>query len=220
MAGRVYSPREYTDMMACYGEAGYSIPGAVRIYRQRYPNRRHPGYNVIRNLVARPFFGGILPRRGQRGGRPRFIRAELEELVIDAFRNNGRLHLRAAARRFRFSKETVRRILRRDRLRVFRDPKTQKLLFRDYAPRVHFCTGLLAQIRRMERIMQRIPRAIPFLHRILFTDEVIITPNGVYNTRNNIYWAEHNPHLTRATNFQFRWSVYVWAGVIGDRVVK
>ncbi|EZA46566.1 hypothetical protein X777_08598, partial [Ooceraea biroi] len=59
-----------------------------------------------------------------------------------------------------------------------------------------------------------------FPDRILFTDEATFTTNGVFNSRNFLYRAEENPHVVRVCGFQYRWTINVWAGVIGNRIVS
>ena len=54
---------------------------------------------------------------------------------------------------------------------------------------------------------------LPF---ILFTDEATFTRNGINNTRNSHLWSRENPHGTVETNFQRRFSISVWCGMIGD----
>ncbi|KYN06088.1 hypothetical protein ALC62_02971 [Cyphomyrmex costatus] len=73
-----------------------------------------------------------------------------------------------------------------------------------------YARGLLAQCRRN----------VLFPDRILWTDEATFTPNGVFNSRNNLYWAEENPHIIRQGAFQYRWSINVWAGVVANRIVS
>ena len=54
---------------------------------------------------------------------------------------------------------------------------------------------------------------------ILFTDESSFTWDGVNNSRNVHTWSQDNPHETTVTTFQSRFSVNVWCGVIGDRLI-
>ena len=54
---------------------------------------------------------------------------------------------------------------------------------------------------------------------ILFTDEASFTRDSVNNSRNVHTWSHDNPHETRVTNFQRRFSVNVWCGVIGNRLI-
>ncbi|XP_070522362.1 uncharacterized protein [Cardiocondyla obscurior] len=67
--------------------------------------------------------------------------------------------------------------------------------------------GFLAQCRRN------------FPARILWTDEALFTPNGIFNSKNFILWAHDNPRAVRQGAFQYRWALNVWAGVIADRVI-
>ncbi|EZA49709.1 hypothetical protein X777_12223, partial [Ooceraea biroi] len=87
--------------------------------------------------------------------------------------------------------------------------RVQQLRARDYEHRICFCGGFLAQHRR----------DVSFPDRILWTDEATFTPNGIFNSRNIITWREENPHAIRVSSFQYRWSVNVWAGIIGNEII-
>ena len=54
---------------------------------------------------------------------------------------------------------------------------------------------------------------------ILFSDEASFTRDGVNNSRNVHTWSHDNPHETRVTTFQRRFSVNVWCVVIGNRLI-
>ena len=54
---------------------------------------------------------------------------------------------------------------------------------------------------------------------ILFTDEAFFTRDGINNSRNLHTWSDDNPHETSITNFQRRFSVNVWCGVLGNRLI-
>ena len=41
----------------------------------------------------------------------------------------------------------------------------------------------------------------------------------INNSRNVHTWSHENPHETRVTNFQRRFSVNVWCGVLGNRLI-
>ena len=51
------------------------------------------------------------------------------------------------------------------------------------------------------------------IHNILFTDEAHYTHDGV-NTRNSNLWDRDNPHGTVESNYQHRFSINVWCGVV------
>jgi len=54
---------------------------------------------------------------------------------------------------------------------------------------------------------------------ILFIDEAHFTCDGVNNTRNSHLWDRDNPHGTVESNYQNRFYVNVWCGVIGDQLI-
>lgn len=57
------------------------------------------------------------------------------------------------------------------------------------------------------------------MHRcILFTDEAQFTRDGINNFHNEHHWSEENPHATFERNFQHRFSVNVWCGMMGNHL--
>jgi hypothetical protein len=58
-----------------------------------------------------------------------------------------------------------------------------------------------------------------FLHNILWTDEACLTREGVFKAHISHLWARDNPHAIRERGYQFRFSVSVWAGIVGDIVM-
>ena len=57
------------------------------------------------------------------------------------------------------------------------------------------------------------------IHNILFTDKSHFTCDGVNITRNSHLWDHNNPHGTVESNYQYRFSIKVWCGVIGDQLI-
>ncbi|XP_070528277.1 uncharacterized protein [Cardiocondyla obscurior] len=58
-----------------------------------------------------------------------------------------------------------------------------------------------------------------FPDNILWSDEALFTQNGIFNSRNTLYWADHNPKLIREGSFQYRYSINVWAGILGNQII-
>jgi len=54
---------------------------------------------------------------------------------------------------------------------------------------------------------------------ILFSDKASFTRDGVNNLRNLHTWSHNNPYETSVTKFQNRFSVNVWCGVLGNRLI-
>src|SRR5215469_2116761 len=54
---------------------------------------------------------------------------------------------------------------------------------------------------------------------ILFSDKASFTRDGVNNLRNVHTWSNDNPHETSVTKFQRRFSVNVWCGLLGNKLI-
>ena len=54
---------------------------------------------------------------------------------------------------------------------------------------------------------------------ILFTDEASFTLDGINNSRNLHMWSHDNPNKTSVTKFQRRFSVNVWCGLLGNKLI-
>jgi hypothetical protein len=54
---------------------------------------------------------------------------------------------------------------------------------------------------------------------LLWTDEACFTREGMFNVHNSHLRARDNPHAIRERGYQVRFSVSVWAGIVGDIVV-
>jgi hypothetical protein len=54
---------------------------------------------------------------------------------------------------------------------------------------------------------------------VFFTDETHFTRDGVNNTRNSLLWGRDNPHGTVESDYQHRFTVNVWCGLIGDQLI-
>ncbi|RVE45431.1 hypothetical protein evm_009949 [Chilo suppressalis] len=80
--------------------------------------------------------------------------------------------------------------------------KVQELAPPDLPARLQFCTWL-----REER------------RQILWTDESTFTRVGMFNIHNSHFWSDVNPRQVRPSHFQRRFSVNVWAGILGDQLL-
>lgn len=57
------------------------------------------------------------------------------------------------------------------------------------------------------------------LSNILWTDEATFSSDGGVNLHNMHYWSRTNPHWMQEVQHQGRWSVNVWCGIIGGRII-
>jgi len=58
-----------------------------------------------------------------------------------------------------------------------------------------------------------------FSTTILWTDETTFTNSGMFNRKNKHFYAQNNPHLVEETKPQNRFSLNMWCGIIGNRLI-
>lgn len=204
-------------MFGCLAIAEGDPRQAAILYWDRFPDEpRHPDHRVFTNLWNRLANGGPLvpgavppPRQGRRiyGVDP-----ELEFLVMAQFADNPNLSTRICAVRLGLrihENRLIHRILKANGLYPYKYQKVQALLYRDFQRRINFCTLM------RERVLIQ-PNLFDL---ILWTDECTFTPNGMFNNKNYVEWRDENPFNIRQTKHQYRWSINIWAGIIGDQLV-
>lgn len=73
-----------------------------------------------------------------------------------------------------------------------------------------------ARVQFSQWFVQNYVQNPAFLQSILYTDEAGFGRNGVINCHNFHVWSDQNPHSTIQTSHQRKFSVNVWAGMIGS----
>jgi hypothetical protein len=51
------------------------------------------------------------------------------------------------------------------------------------------------------------------------TNECCLTRDGIQNFHNTPHWADVNPHVIHQSRFQHRFSINVWADIIGTHLI-
>jgi hypothetical protein len=197
-----FTANEFSDMHLILGESGNNAALAAITYAARYPGRRHPSVNAIRrvddrlrqNLAIVPTQKGVVP------GRPRTRRTPaLEEA-------NPRTSVRQIARELVVPFKIVNRVIQDEHLHPYHYTKVQAVLPQDYEPRMQQAHWLLE-------------RNDNFLEKVLWTDEALFTRDGVFNRHNEHYYALENPHVFFEASHQHRFSLNVWAGIVGNHLI-
>jgi hypothetical protein len=104
---------------------------------------------------------------------------------------------------------TIWRTLHEQGLHPYHLQRVQHLKPEDPPRRIAFCQWLL----------QKIDEEPNFLSIVLTTDKAGCTRDGVFNSHNTHIWSEETPHQIRERGFQQRFSINVWAGIIGNRLI-
>lgn len=207
MAG--YANSELADMIMCYGEARGNGRRALRIYRQRFPHRRHPHHTMFARLHQRLRDTGSL-RPQHTGAVQRNVRTPaFDEEVLQRVDNEPSTSTRAIASTMGTSQSTISRVMREYCLHAYHLQKVQALGPDDFAPRVHY----------VRWVLQRCIANPGFTASILFSDEACFTRDGYFNARNSHIWAVENPHARFIHGHQVKFSVNIWAGIVGNCVL-
>lgn len=68
-------------------------------------------------------------------------------------------------------------------------------------------------------MLRRLDRDPRFLENVLFTDEATFSSTGIINRQNLRIWARRNPHAMMQRDYQGRFAINVWAGIIMNEFV-
>ncbi|GFT08897.1 uncharacterized protein TNCV_4104141 [Trichonephila clavipes] len=140
-------------------------------------------------------------------GRRRIARTPIfEGGVLHAVDQTPGTSVRALAASTGRSPTTIHRVLQGAALHPFHVQRVQSLQPDDPPRRVTFAQWFLNQIAA----------DMHFASSVLFCDEATFSREGVFNTH---MWALNNPHSTRPRAMQHRFTVNMWAGIVGDSLL-
>jgi len=202
---------EQTDMLLVLGFCQGNCRESVRVYQERFPNRRIPNHKTFARIERRLRETGKLQPARLNAGRPRQVRTVIvEEDVLQMVENDPEISTRRLQRATGVSKSTVNRILRDQLIRPFHTQAVQELLLPDYGSRLNF-----ARIIQERRTVDE-----GFLNtNILFTDESCFTRRGMTNLHNEHIYAEENPNAIRVRHYQREFKINVWMGIIDNFLI-
>lgn len=207
-----YSNCEYTDMVLVYIESTYNSRAAVRLYAARYPDRQQrPNSNTVQEAFRRFSETGSVARDYRNCGAPRIARTvRNEERILAAFGRDPTLSIREVARMMQLSCSTIQRTLKTEKMHAYHYTRVHRLQAEDFPARLEFCRWIL---RRHEDDHN-------FLGNVLFTNESTFGRDSTWIYHNYHYWEDVNPNVTTERNFQHRFSINLWAGIIDGRLVS
>ncbi|RLU25143.1 hypothetical protein DMN91_003235 [Ooceraea biroi] len=206
-----YTNEEYYDMLMALGECQGQYHVAARRYAELYPNRaRHPRPNVILAAAQRLYeTGSVLPKKKDTGRHRDASTLRNVETVVRAIEQEPETSIRDIAREHELSYSTVQRILKEEKLHAYHYTRVQHLRQEDYPRRKRFCEDFLRRVNEDPEL----PSCV------IFSDESLFTREGILNSHNMHVWDAENPRPTRLRNFQVRWKLNVWAGIMGTKIL-
>lgn len=205
-----FTNREYADIIFMYGFCNGNATAAAREYAIQYPGRRHPNRAVFVQVFNRlADTGSVNQLVGNRIGRPIVIGPNIEDQILNHTQREPTISTRRLSLIYNVSHVTVWKILNRNGLYPYHHQPVQDLGEIDNNGRLFFCEWLRDAVQNNPDL----------LNHILWTDEASFTKDGVVNFHNLHSWAEENPHEIRPSSFQRRFSVNVWAGILGANII-
>lgn len=197
---------ELTDMLQVYYECNKNRRQAVRLYSDRFPNREVPQPCRFRRLDSnlRNYGAFKKPKREERQ-----FHGNVELDVLLNVQENPRTSTREIATNIGTSHEIVHKILKKHKFKPYLPQKVQALDENDRVRREQFCHFYLHMMQRVQL----------FYTKIIWSDECTFSNNGILNRNIHPYWSQENPRIIVENNFQRRFSVNVWCGILGDRLV-
>lgn len=199
---------ELVDMTFIVGECQRNCLLASRVYRERYPDRRHPQVTTFEHLLDRFVATGNVQYKPPIQNKT-VINEENELLVLTAVVENPNISQRTLSSELDISTRSIGRILKKSHFHPYKIQLHQELLPADYHNRANFC----------QLVLNRLQAGPGFYDFILWTDESTFHNNGLVNGRNYHYYSDTNPHLVVEAHRQNRWSVNVWGGIIGTQII-
>lgn len=199
--------REKIEMVLVYGEAGRNLDNAVNLYAQRFPNRIVSRASFYRTITKFTTDGSVQPKKKTR---TTTVTGENNEIaVLAAVANNPHVSTREIARDSGMSQSSVWKILKRNKFHPYHVSLHQELHGVDFQNRVAFCQWAREQIQQNPN----------FFRYVLFSDESSFTNHGIVNRHNMHYWSLENPQWLREVEHQRPWTVNVWCGIIGNKLI-
>ena len=173
--------------------------------RWRFPERRIPSRSVFSRIHQTMRETGCLPGVAVQYEREVVPLINTGQNILGMVQKSPRLSTRRIASRTGVSRMPVCRTVHEEDLYPYRDHRLQHLEPGDPAHHMDLC--------------QWITENSQMLSAILFTDEASFSLDGINNSRNLHTWSHGKPHETSVTKFQRRFSVNVWCGLLGKRLI-
>lgn len=177
------------------------------LFNNKYPHRQAITQSAVSKIERKwRDTGSVKDRPGK--GRHR-ISDERKLDILLTYQENPHSSTTQVARDNDVHQTTVSKFLKEEKFHPYKLKFVQELMDDDSDRRNEFC-----------EIMTNMCIHDPLLiKRICFTDEATFRLNGEVNKQNYRYWAKENPHWYRESHTQYRQSVNVWAGIVGNKVI-
>lgn len=205
----IFTTQERVELVTAFIK-GMSSREISQNFAAAYPDRPIPSKTIILKYYNAFRTTGCLNHEHKKRKRNSYV--VTEDLIMNiclAVEEEDTTTLTSMAEEFHASRSSCFKALKMEKFKSYKIKNVQKLLPRDYFPRMEFC----------ELWMEKINENGNILNNILFSDESSFTLNGKVNKQNRQIWARENPYRTQETHTQYRDKVNVWVGILGNHLV-
>jgi hypothetical protein len=203
-----YSNEELVDMVYLIGECQRNCLLASRVYRERYPERRHPQQQCFERVKAR--FERSANANYEKTLRIHEVSNENNQFdVVAAVVENPHVSVRELSTEFNVSKSLAHKILLKHKFHPYHIQLQQHLTEQDFQLRLNFCNWAHGKDNNDPN----------FFNYVLFSDEASFSNTGLVNHHNFHFYDNKNPHFIRRIDSQHRFNVNVWGGIVGSNVI-
>lgn len=203
-----YTNQEKYDMLIVYGECSENARAAVRLYRERYPNRSQPTKKTFGDLKKNLVNNGSFKQQRRHRQRP-VTNNERTAEVLQSVENNPHISIRKISQEIQVSYSSCQRILSRNDFHPYRTHVVHHLRPEDPERRLNFIAQLADLYGNDNNIFEK----------ILWSDESRFHNNGIVNLHNCHYWSDNNPKWTKVTGNQSKFGINVWCGILNGILI-
>lgn len=204
------SCEEKIEIVLIVGENYKTHREAASIFNDRHPNK-NINHSTVTKIINKFKTSGSINNNfnRKRGKLVANENTQLEVMLSVVEHPKVSLRKRKSLIQQNVSKDTVGRILKRNKYRPFKPKIVHTLKERDYDRRFDFCSLIQGELEDD-----------PFFpRRIIFSDEATFSSNGTVSSQHCRWWSEENPNFTIKSRDQYSFKTNVWCGIYKDRLI-
>lgn len=204
----VFTHLQKCDMLEAYLVCDKNGRRTQEYYSEKFPEREIPDQRYFLILYRRLRENeGVFKKKKKS---KQFIFNEETEINVlgyfQAYPNNS---IRDLSKEAGFSLGTIHRILKKHKFVPYKYQPVQSLHPGDNERRLVFSHWFINECHENPN----------FFRHIFWSDESNFSNSGMFNSKTHHYWSHENPFLVHPRNPQNRFSLNVWCGMVGSRIV-
>lgn len=204
------STEDKIEIVLIVGDNYKTYREAAEIFNNRHPEQ-NLHYGTVRKLLNKFKTFGDVTNKFNNKRQQRVVNDDMEfEVMLSAIEHPKKsLRTRAASLPNPINKDTVSKILKKNKFHPYKPRFIHTLRPGDSDRRFEFCCDIQGMLEDN-----------PFMGRhILFTDEATFTSNGTVSSQNCRWWSDTNPHFTIKTRDQYAFKTNVWCGIYRNKII-